>query len=49
MEELDELAETFEQHIEGLGDDVRERVLKLIAAGKNSYDNVSDQAAAAVH
>ena len=42
--ELDELSEIFETEIEGLGDDVRERVLKLIEASKTGYNNVKEEA-----
>ncbi len=41
-DELDELREIFETEVDGLKDDVRERVLKLIEASKNSYHNVKN-------
>ncbi|BAV05753.1 Gas vesicle protein [Filimonas lacunae] len=40
--ELDELKEIFENEIDGLKGDVRERVLKLIEASKNSYQNIKN-------
>jgi gas vesicle protein len=36
-DELDELKSVFQNKIEGLSDDLRERVLKLIAAGKATH------------
>lgn len=42
--ELDELTEIFGNEIDGLGDDVRERVLKLIEASKTGYNNVKEEA-----
>lgn len=42
--ELDELSEIFASEIDGLGDDVRERVLKLIEASKTGYNNVKEEA-----
>lgn len=42
--ELDELKEIFEKEIDGLGDDVRERVLKIIEASKSGYNTVKDEA-----
>lgn len=40
--ELDELKEIFENEIDGLKGDVRERVLKLIDASKTSYKNLKE-------
>ena len=42
--ELDELRDIFEHEVDGLKDDVRERVLKLIEASKKSYNHVKDEA-----
>lgn len=42
--ELDELKEIFESEVEGIGDDVRERVLKLIEASKAGYNHVKKEA-----
>jgi gas vesicle protein len=42
--ELDELSEIFGSEIDGLGDDVRERILKLIEASKAGYKHVKDEA-----
>ncbi len=44
-DELDELKEIFENEVDGLGDDVRERVLKLIEASKAGYGRIKDEAA----
>ena len=44
--ELDELKEIFEHEVDGLKDDVRERVLKLIEASKTSYNQVKEEAMA---
>jgi gas vesicle protein len=41
--ELDELKDIFQNEIDGLGDDVRERVLKLIASTKASYNHVKEE------
>jgi gas vesicle protein len=46
-DELDELKEIFENEVDGLGDDVRERVLRLIEASKAGYKRVKDEAATA--
>ncbi len=43
-DELDELKEIFENEVDGLGDDVRERVLRLIEASKAGYSRVKDEA-----
>jgi gas vesicle protein len=45
-DELDELKEIFENEVDGLGDDVRERVLRLIEASKAGYNRVKDEATA---
>jgi gas vesicle protein len=42
--ELDELKDVFENEVDGLKDDVREKILKLIEASKKSYNNVKDEA-----
>ncbi len=44
--ELDELKEIFQNEVEGLGDDVRERVLKLIASSKASYNHLKEEVTA---
>lgn len=43
-DELDELKEVIQHQAEGLSDDVRARVLKLIAASKASYNHVAAEA-----
>ena len=43
-DELGELQEIFENEVDGLKDDVREKVLKLIEASKKSYNNVKEEA-----
>ena len=43
-DELDELKEVFEFEIDGLKDDVRERVLKLIETSKASYNHITQEA-----
>ena len=43
-DELDELKEVFECEIDGLKDDVRERVLKLIETSKASYNHIKQEA-----
>ena len=40
----DELKEVFEFEIDGLKDDVRERVLKLIETSKASYNHIKQEA-----
>jgi len=42
--ELDELRDVFENEVEGLKEDVREKILKLIEASKKSYVHVKDEA-----
>ncbi len=42
--ELDELQQVFEHEVDGLKDDVRDKILKLIEASKKSYVHVKDQA-----
>jgi gas vesicle protein len=44
--ELDELKNVFENEVDGLKDDVREKILKLIEASKKSYNNVKTEAQA---
>ncbi len=44
--ELDELKEIFQTEVDGLSDDVRERVLKLITASKASYNHIKQEALA---
>jgi len=43
-DELDDLKEVFEGEVDGLKDDVRERVLKLIETSKASYNHVKQEA-----
>jgi gas vesicle protein len=43
-DELEELHEVFEHEIQGLRDDVRERVLRLIEVSKKSYNGVKAEA-----
>ncbi len=43
-DELNDLQEIFENEVDGLKDDVREKVLKLIEASKKSYNNVKEEA-----
>jgi gas vesicle protein len=43
-DELNELQEIFENEVDGLKDDVREKVLKLIDASKKGYNNVKEEA-----
>ncbi|HVM87951.1 MAG TPA: YtxH domain-containing protein [Puia sp.] len=43
-DELNELHEIFEHEVDGLKDDVREKILRLIEASKKSYNNVKEQA-----
>jgi gas vesicle protein len=45
-DELDQLKEIFENEADGLKDDVREKILKLIEASKKSYNNVKSEATA---
>ena len=45
-DELDELHDIFENEVDGLKDDVRQKILKLIDASKKSYNNVKDEAMA---
>ena len=42
--ELNELQEVFENEVDGLKDDVREKVLRLIEASKKGYAKVKDEA-----
>jgi gas vesicle protein len=44
--ELDELKDIIQNQAEGLSEDVRARVLKLIAASKASYNHVAVEATA---
>ena len=44
-DELDELGSIFKNEVDGLNDDVRQRVLMLIAASKTSYKNIKEEAA----
>ncbi len=41
IEELEDLKNVFAKEVVGLKDDVRERVLKLINEGKESYENMN--------
>jgi gas vesicle protein len=43
-DELDELKDVIQHQTEGLSEDVRARILKLIAASKESYKNVAAEA-----
>ncbi|HLK28536.1 MAG TPA: YtxH domain-containing protein [Puia sp.] len=43
-DELNELQDIFENEVDGLKDDVREKVLRLIEASKKSYNNVKEEA-----
>ncbi len=43
-EELDELKQIFEHEVEGLKDDVRQRILQLIKAAKSSSNNIKEEA-----
>jgi gas vesicle protein len=42
--EIDDLEEVFSSQVSGLKDDVREKILKLIAQGKDSYNNIKQEA-----
>ncbi|HEV3252611.1 MAG TPA: YtxH domain-containing protein [Puia sp.] len=42
--EIDDLKEVFENEIDGLQEDVREKILKLIKSGRTSYNNIKDEA-----
>lgn len=39
---LDDLRSTFENEIEGLGDDVRQKILKLMDSGKTQANNLKE-------
>ena len=41
-DELEELQEIFENEVDGLKDDVREKVLKLIESSKMTYNHLKD-------
>jgi gas vesicle protein len=43
-EELNELHAVFENEIQGLRDDIREKVLRLIEVSKKGYNNVKSEA-----
>jgi gas vesicle protein len=43
-DELDELKSVFETEVEGLKDDVREKVLKLIETSKKGHNHVKEEA-----
>jgi gas vesicle protein len=45
-DELDELQDIFENEVDGLKDDVRAKILKLIEASKMSYSHIKDEAMA---
>jgi len=45
-DELDELKDIIQNQSDGLSDDVRQKVLKLIASSKASYKNVVAEATA---
>lgn len=45
-DELDELQSVFEHEVDGLKDDIREKVLRLIESSKKSYNNVKEEAVA---
>ena len=42
-EELDELREVFENQVDGISDDVREKVLRLIHSSEADYKNIKDE------
>lgn len=44
-DELDELKDIVQNQADGLSDDVRKRLLKVIAASKESYKNIAEEAA----
>lgn len=46
VDELEDLKEVFENQVEGLGDDVRERVLNLIEQAKASKNHLVAEASA---
>lgn len=46
-QELDELQSIFEGEVDGLKDDVRARVLKLIESSKHSYNSLKEEMSAA--
>ena len=46
VDELDELKNVFEREVEGLKNDVREKVLKLIESSKKGHDHVKETAKA---
>ena len=41
---ITDLKDVFENEIDGLQEDVREKILKLIKSGRTSYNNIKDQA-----
>jgi X-X-X-Leu-X-X-Gly heptad repeat protein len=41
---LDDLRSTFENEIEGLGDDVRQKILKLMDSGRTTANNIKEGA-----
>lgn len=41
-DELDELKDIFEHEVDGLKDDLRQRILTLIDASRNSYNHVKN-------
>lgn len=43
-DELNDLQEVFEHEVDGLKDDVRQKVLNLIEASKKSYKHVKEEA-----
>lgn len=43
-EELDELKDIFEHEVQGLKDDVRQRVLTLIRAAKSNGNSIKEEA-----
>ena len=45
-DELDELKDIVQNQADGLSDDVRKRILKVIAASKESYKNIAEEATA---
>ncbi len=42
--DLDELKDIFDKEVTGLSEDVREKVLKLINASKDTYNNFKKEA-----
>lgn len=45
-DELDELKDIVQNQADGLSDDVRQRILRVIAASKATYNHVAEEATA---